>query len=122
MGELRAMIEKDLGVTLEGDYGLPCTLVGPDGTIYPPVMGRFVRDHIEANVNGETVVVNVPMMTLRLSSLARIPKADEHWEFRIAATPGSPVLTSYFLDPSGIPVGGETIGFKRFPLTKAVQS
>jgi hypothetical protein len=126
---LRGMVERDLGVTIEGDYGVPVVMTAPDGTIYSastaatPIMGRLVYDHAEMTPNGETVIVHNPCLTLRTSTLPRVPKTDEHWMFKVPLNMADQTkLALFFLDAGHPPENGASIGFTRFYLTSAVQS
>ena len=125
---VRQMIERDLAVTLEGDYGVACTLVGPDGTVYTtntlgkPITGRLVYDHAEIGPNGETVVVHSPCLTLRTSTLPRVPKHDERWMVKAPKSMIDPTPTLFFLDADRPPEDGGSIGFKRLYLMAGAQS
>ena len=122
------MIERDLAVTLEGDYGDAATLVGPDGTVYAtntlgkPIAGRLVYDHAEVNANGETVIVHSPCLTLRTSTLPRVPQFNERWAFKIPKSVTDPTLSLFFLDADRPPVDSASIGFKKYYLVAGVQS
>jgi len=120
--DLRSKIERDLAVTLEGDYGIDATLVGPDGTIYPPVRGRLVYDHAEINPNGETVVVHSPCLTLRTSTLPRVPLHDERWMFKVPKSVTDPTPALFFLDADRPPEDSGSIGFRKYFLFAGAQS
>lgn len=122
------MAESLLSFTLEGDFGVPCTLVAPDGTTYAtnslglPIKGRLIYDHAEVNENGETVVIHSPCLTLRASTLPRIPRADEPWAFKVPLNMANQAITTTFvLDPDRPPKDGMSIGFIRFYLMAAIQ-
>ena len=121
MGGLRAMIEDDLAVTLEGDYGVAGQLVDPDGIKYS-VVGRLIYDHAEVTAQGDTVIVHAPIYTLRRSTLARIPLLDEKWEVRVPVDPSSSTLSSFVLDPNRPPEDGRSIGYVKLYLFKPVQA
>ena len=127
---VRQLLERDLGTTLEGDdFGVPVIMTGPDGLDYSttkaglPVRGRLVYDHAEINEQGLTIVVHAPVLTLRVSTLRRVPAAGEHWEFKIPVTiVDFTTLTSFFLDSGGPPAGGASMGIQRYPLILGTQS
>ena len=130
MTSVRQLLERDLGVTLEGqDYGVPVTIIGPDGLDYSttktggPVMGRLVYDHAEINEQGLTVVIHNPVLTLRTSTLRRVAQAGEHWEFKIPLTISDWTVTkSFFLDADLPPQDGGSMGIRRFYLMLGVQN
>lgn len=127
---LRALAEKDLKVTLEGDFGQRVNLLAPDGTWYrTTVDGRPLMGQVQYNIvrldpdSGERITVNTQLAVLRRSSLARVPEPGENWLVETAKSPvlGSPMVQFAF---SGVrpPEGGATIGFIRLYLQLAEQS
>ncbi len=117
--DLRKLIESDLQYTLEGDYGLPITLIDPDGN-EQEVMGQVLYEtHEFEGENVEIVIVEKPHVTVRRSSLNRIPQPNETWAVKIPKTPDrdAETVTYLFDTPSE---GGKSIGFIRLTLTKAV--
>ena len=128
---LREAAESDLLDSLEGDFGLPVELITPDGEIITTslnggglLMGRVVYDQISEDLEtGTTVVIGEPMVTLRRSSLSRIPLAGERWVVRIPKTP-HPDAEKEALATSGDrpPEGGRSIGYIKLPLKRMVQS
>ena len=130
MTNLREQVEADLSFTLEGDWGLPVILQAPDGTTYDKsandptadLMGQILYDTIEENPEtGQQILVHKPVVTLRLSSLTRVPVAGEIWSVTIPSAPSLTAVTeTYLLDhPSE---DGRSIGFIRLYLMKAEQS
>lgn len=127
---LRALAEKDLGLTLEGDWSSPVTLIAPDGVRYSgtvdgrPLTGQvlyeIVRDDLE---RGEKVTYDTPVVSLRRSSLARVPQAGEPWGVIIpsAPVPGAPTLL-YVLSPMRPPEGGASIGYIKLYLQNVEQT
>lgn len=107
MANLRERMESDLGRILEdyqNGFGLPVVLISPDGekqefnahdTGTPqttPLAGRVLYARFEQSPEtGMPYRVNNPMVTLRKSSLDRVPKAGERWAVQI---PIEPNLTS----------------------------
>ena len=123
MGTLRAQVERDLGTTLEGDFGMPVEITSPDGEtqiynvnnpselLMAQVLYFSRRENPET---GETIVVNQPVVTLRISSLIRVPVPGERWFVRMAISPvpGSPVQNFVF-SADRSPESGTDIGFIR---------
>ena len=121
MESLRRTLERDMYDTLEGEWKMPVELTSPDGVtqIYSAnnpfeLLGGQVlySSRRESPETGEIIVVNQPVVTLRVSSLVRIPKAGEKWYIKIPtgyepnATKQSFVFT---LDRS--PENGNDMGF-----------
>lgn len=120
---LREAIERSLGEVLENSefgFGLPVTLISPDGQIQN-LTGKIVYDHKVFDPEiGSTMVVHRPVVTLRKSSLIRVPKAGETWVARIPEGPSrtAPLATFVTQDPE---TDGSSIGFIRIFLTAARQ-
>ena len=121
MGTLRETVEADLATTLEGDYGQEVTLIPPDGVAIGPYYGQVLYDtRAEDPEMGGTIIVHKPVVTLRRSSLARIPANGEKWFIDIPSTPvaGAPI-ERYVLDEAT--EDGGSIGFIRLYLKKVAQ-
>jgi hypothetical protein len=118
---LRHRIERDLAVTLEGEFGLPVVLISPNG-IEQELVGQVLYDTMRIDPDtGATIVINQPVVTLRRSSLIRIPISGERWAVKIPATPlEGAALETYFLEQPT--EDGRSMGFIRLYLTKVVQS
>lgn len=132
MVNLRERVEQDLSFSLEGtDWGLPVQLVAPDGTVQifkkdsteDLLMGQVLYETIRVNPDsGEEIVVREPVVTLRRTSLNRIPAEGEKWAVKIPEKPSLTAnLITYLLDESRPPEGGEAIGFIRLYLIEAGQ-
>lgn len=117
---IRELMESDLSVTLEGDFAEKIDLIDPDGVRYQDIPAQVLREHIEETENG-IITVQEPIVTIRLKTLVRIPKADETWHVLI---PSSPVAGAAKIDfiTEKAPIENNSIGFVRLYLTKAVQS
>lgn len=125
---LRVKLEADLSTTLEGAFGLPVVLIDPDGNTIDtsendgePLMGQVLFDTVvEDPTTGERIVVNDPIVSLRRSSLPRVPLPGEKWSVKI---PIEPVLTGrptvFLIDATKSPEGGWSIGFIRLYLKRA---
>lgn len=121
MESLRRTLERDMYDTLESEWKMPVELTSPDGVtqIYSAnnpselLGGQVLYSYSRENpTTGETIIINQPIVTLRVSSLVRIPKAGEKWYIKIPtgyepnATKQSFVFT---LDRS--PENGNDMGF-----------
>jgi hypothetical protein len=121
--------ESDLGDTIEGEFGVPVTLLTPDGkTVTTTVDGRPLLGKVrwmQPEVNPETglaVAVPNPVVTLRRSSLSRVPATGENWAVIIPSGPRPDAAPStYALDASYAVEGGQTLGKVRLPLVAAKQ-
>ena len=123
MGGLRAIIERDLGETLEGDFGLPVRLVSPEGITQiksandpeNDLMGQVLYDYAILDPDsGAEVVVHEPVVTLRRTSLNEIPSCapGKNWLIKIPATPSEEAeKVTYRIGRT--PEGGATIGIIR---------
>lgn len=136
MTNLREQMEEDLAITLEGEWGLPVELIGPDGQEITtsanspdpqnplPLMGQVLYTTIRVSpATGEEVIANAPVITLRRSSLARIPVPGETWHIKFPKDPSlTAQLDDYVFSIDRASEGGRSLGFIRFYPTKAVQS
>lgn len=126
MANLRALAEKDLGVTLEGDYGMRVNLIAPDGVKDTttkdgrPLMGQVLFNIAREGESGGVIgliTVNTPVVSLRRSSLRRVPQPGENW---IVEAPESPVpgarMIQYCFSNNRSPEGGASVGFIRLYL------
>lgn len=120
---LRVIAEQDLAVTLEGDWGLPVNLVDPDGVRYDDLQGQVLFDITRIDpATGESMAVDTPVVTLRRSSLQRIPVQGERWMVEIPDKPDPDApKVQYFISPTRALEGGASIGFIRLYLQKAIQ-
>lgn len=120
---LRERAERDLAVTLEGRWALPVNLTAPDGSLQA-VRGQILYDIVRMNPDtGEDVVISTPVVTLRRSSLDRVPVAGENWLVEIPIQPAEDAPTAqYVLSPTRPPEGGRSLGFIRLYLQEVEQS
>ena len=128
---LRERAERDLATTLEGPFSLPVELVDPDGNEITESLndadglrGQIIYDTIKLNPDtGDEMVVNKPVVSLRRSSLARVPAPGEVWFVRIPIDPSTTATKeSFVIDADRPPEGGRSLGFIRIYLRKAAQS
>jgi len=121
---LRERVEKDLAVTLEGQWSLPVNLVSPEGVRTDGLRGQILYDTVRMNPEtGEDVTVERPVVTLRRSSLTRIPAPGEKWLVEIPQTPDETAsMEQYMISPVRPPEGGRSIGFIRIFLQEVEQS
>lgn len=121
---LRAQAEADLAVSLEDitGFGLPVELITPDGEVIEAV-GQVLYDSTITNEMGLETIVHKPVVTLRRSSLSRIPLSTDRprWACRIPGTPSPDAdLVTYIVETPT--EGGGSIGFIRLYLTRAEQA
>jgi hypothetical protein len=121
---LRAQIESDLHESLEGEFGIPVELISPYGEkqIYSKnnpdelLKGQVLFfSRREDPETGETIVIDHPVVTLRISSLNRVPQPGENWFIKM---PTSPIANAgkerFVFTPTRAPEHGTDIGFIRF--------
>lgn len=123
MTNLREYIETGLASTLEdpNGFGLPVLLIAPDGTETGPYYGQILYNTRLTNEIGQEVVTKYPIVTLRRSSLARVPAASEKWAVKIPITP-SPSASKVTFALGHPSEDGASVGFIRLYLTKLIQS
>jgi len=123
MDNLRAAIESDLHESMESEWGMPVELTSPDGetqrfSLNNPLellKGQVLHFSRRENPDtGEPVVVDQPVISLRISSLIRVPQAGERWfiRFPISPRPGAAYVSRIFT-PDRSPEHGSDIGFMR---------
>jgi len=121
---LRELAESDLATTLESvdEWGLPVELVDPDGVEYTGLYGQVLYDSLKDNPEtGGQIVVNKPVVTLRRSSLTRVPIPGERWAVRIPTTPSTTAALETFLLDEASELGG-SLGIVRLYLIRTAQS
>lgn len=128
---LREQLETDLGQTLENEWGLPVILIAPDGVKYgtsandatKPLTGQVLYGKKEFSPDsGQEIYINTPIITLRISSLARVPQNGETWSIQIPTTPSTTAAKSTFIFKGRPLEGGASLGFLRIYPHKAVQA
>ena len=121
---LRAQAEAYLETTLEDPnlFGQSIELIAPDGEKIT-VNGQVIYKTMVTNDLGLETVVNKPVVTVRASSLSRVPLPTDspRWACRIPETPraGADVKTFIVETPEE---GGGSLGIIRLYLTLAEQS
>lgn len=122
MPNLRELIASDLGTTLEGDFALPVELIDPDGA-EQSLVGQVLYDTTTLDPDtGEPVTVSNPIVSLRRSSLNRIPLAGESWVVRIPTTPSTTApLEEFLMSKIKPPAGGASIGYIKLYLSRVEQ-
>lgn len=120
---LRERIERDLSFSLEGRWGLPVVLISPDG-VRQPLTGQVLYDIVRIDPEtGNDVIVETPVVTLRRSSLNRVPLAGENWIVEIPVSPSTTAaMQQYIMSPTRPPEGGRSIGIIRLYLQVVEQS
>ena len=114
--------------TLESEWKMPVELTSPDGVqqLYSKnnpseLLGGQVlySSRRENPETGETIVVNQPVVTLRVSSLVRIPKAGEKWYIKIpTGIEPNASKQSFVFTPDRSPENGTDMGFIKLYLQK----
>ena len=102
-----ALAEADLGDTLEGECGAPVSLMSPDGALIDQsVNGGALKGFVRRSYtdtrekSGDKVIVNAPVVKLRITSLAQIPATGEKWQIGIPESPlDGAGIEWYDLDP-----------------------
>ncbi len=136
MINLRERAESDLKKSLEREFALPVVLTDPDGVKYDEsqnsadpenpdaLSGQILYSFISVNPEtGEEIVVNNPIVSIRRTSMLRVPVAGERWSFEIPVIPSTTATKELFvLDDKRVPENDDSIGFIRYYLTKAEQS
>lgn len=122
MIDLRARVERDLSRTLEGEFGMPITLIDPTTGTRQSVRGQVC--YFSKDVEPETGVqirVEKPSVTVRRSSLTIVPQAGERWGVRVPSSPvaGAPIET--YVSEVGAR-DGNSFGFLTLYLTKTKQA
>lgn len=122
---LRALAESMLALTLEDSnyFGMTIVLVSPAGVVYSGIYGQVLYDTRAVDENGMQIIVHDPVVTVRKSSLTRVPLATEKgtWAVKIPVSPVSGAATeTYLLGRTS--EDGNSIGFIRLYLSKLVQS
>lgn len=129
-------MEQDLGMILEdyeNGFGLPVILIAPDGTkqeysANDPdtprtilLAGRVSYARFDQDPDtGMPIRVDNPIVTLRKSSLDRVPIAGERWMVQIPETPsvGASKKTFYM---EYAPRSGDSYQWIQLPLTEFLQ-
>jgi hypothetical protein len=126
MEDLRASIETDLGDTLESEFGVAVEFVDPAGAVYSetkdgdPLVGQVLYDTISQDADGNQIIDHLPNVTLRRSSLTRVPAPGEAWAVKIPTAPGATTKTTFVLERASL--DGCSIGYIKMYLRAAVQS
>lgn len=121
---LRAQAEADLATSLEDPalFGQEIDLISPDGEV-DTIFGRVDYDSMSVDENGLPVIVHKPVVTVRRSSLVRVPLPTDRprWGCRIPETPRAGAAKATFIVENPHE-GGGSIGFMRLYLTRAEQA
>lgn len=127
MINLRQQAEHDLSYSLEGEFKIDVTLIGPDGIeqVYKKGTTEKLGGQVlyftrrENPITGEVVVVNQPVLSLRISSLNRVPRQGETWYVKMPTSPvaGAP-LERFVQSADRAMESGTDIGFLRMYLQR----
>jgi len=123
MENLRTVIEKDLYESLESEWKLPVELTSPDGVaqIYSKndpteLLGGQILyfTERESPITGEMAIVNQPVVSLRISSLDRVPANGEKWLIKMPISPVADAeKITFVFTPTRSKEHGTDIGFIR---------
>jgi hypothetical protein len=123
LDNLRQEIEHDLYDSLESEWKMPVELTTPDGQVQryslnnpSELLGGQVLyfSRRENPDTGEVVVVDQPVVTIRVSSLIRVPKQGERWYIKMPISPVSGAeKKSFVFTPDRSYEHGTDIGFMR---------
>lgn len=132
MENLRQAIENDLGDSLEGEFKVNVVLISPDGeeqhySLLDPIseLGGRVQYYSvqESPTTGQPVVVDQPIVCLRIASLIRVPQPGERWIIKMPVSPRvGASISSYSFNVDKSPMHGTDIGFIKFYPQKMEQS
>lgn len=132
MENLRAAIESDLKESLESEWKIAVELTSPDGQVQrysmndpSELLGGQVLyfSKREDPETGETIVVNQPVVTLRISSLIRVPQSGENWYIKMPVSPVAGAAKEQFVfTPTRSIEHGTDIGFMRIYPQRVEQS
>jgi len=118
MTNLRVQLEEHLATSLEDVelFGLPVQVIGPDG-----VVEDYFGQVNYRSQDDEGIMVNVPSVVLRLSSLSYVPTYGDKCVVRIPATPDPDAdLVSYAVNSP--PKRNDSLGIITIRLTKLEQA
>lgn len=129
---LRKKVNEDLEFSMESesDWGLPVILVDSDGNTYDTkkdsedrLSGQVLYNSIEYNPDtGEEMVIQDPIVVLRLNSLERIPQNGENWIVKIPTEPDpDATMESFALSPTKTMKFNKSFGFVRMYLQRMAQ-
>ena len=130
---LRAKVVKDLETTMEklNGWGLPVVLISPTGETQDkkkdsedPLTGQVLYSHKEWKPDtGEDVVVDEPVVCLRLASLETEPEPGENWAVKIPITPDPDAeLVTFLINKDKALEFDRGLGIVKLYLSKATQS
>ena len=127
MINVRSLAEADLRDTIEAEFSVPVVLISPAGERIDrtvdgrPLSGRVLLSRKEISSDtGEPIIVQSPVVTLRESSLSRVPKTGEKWYVQIPSGPRTDApLADYLLDTTAAVELGKSLGVINLPLVMA---
>ena len=113
-----------LPTTLEGDWSLPVEIISPGGIKQKNLTGQVLFNRVEVEMETSNLeqpqIVSKPVVTLRISSLNRVPQPKERWIVRCPREPRRDApLQSYLAHRA--PTGGDSIGFITLHCDRIVQ-
>lgn len=127
---LRKLTESVLATSLESAWGLPVELTSPDGITQTlsandgeTLVGQVLSSSLDSDPEtGATLLTDKPVVTLRISSLDRVPLAGENWFIKMSMIP-DPAATKedFMMSADRPPFRNESIGFVKIYCQKVTQ-
>ena len=120
---IRALAEQHLVESIEGGFGIEVILTDKEGK-QQTVKGQVLYSRkVQNPITGEDIIVNEPVIVLRVSTLDPVPKTGEQWFIQMPLTPleGAP-KENFLMDKGKAVEGGASIGFIRLYPKKADQT
>ncbi len=113
-----------LPITLEKFWSLPVELISPDGEEQTGLAGQVLFNRVEVELDTSNLeqptIVSKPVVTLRVSSLTRVPQPGERWTVKCPREPSrSADLVTHLATRA--PTGGDSIGFMTLHCDRIVQ-
>ena len=130
MPNLRKLTEQALSFSLEGDWGLPVELTSPDGETQTlsandgeTLEGQVLSSSFDSDPDtGATILTDKPVVSLRISSLDRVPVAGETWFIKMPMIPDpAAAKESFIMSADRAPFRNESIGYVKIYCQKVTQ-
>jgi hypothetical protein len=132
MENLRQAIESDLHDSLEGEFKINVVLISPDAeeqnySLLDPgerLGGRVQYFSVqESPTTGAPIVVDQPIVCLRIASLIRVPQPGERWIIKMPVSPRvGATISSWSFNVDKSSMHGTDIGFIKFYPQRMEQS
>lgn len=131
MENLNVTMEKDLGQTIEGEFGVPVSITFADGTSQTKSANDNTID-LKAQIRyftlsenpetGEVITVYKPVISFRRTSLNQIPEPGERFHIRMPISPElGATIEDFVHSETHSPEGPSDMGFIRYYVQRAEQ-